>query len=300
MSENWRGVFPAVSTQFNADHRLDLEATIRHVERLIAAGVHGLIMLGSVGENPVLDGNERQAVIRATIEATGGRVPVIAGIVETSTPFACRAADQMASLGCDGVMVLPALLYAADARETVTHYQAVARAIALPIMCYNNPVAYGIDIYPATLAELAELPNIVAIKESSEDPRRISDIRNLCGDRFAVFCGADDLVLESAVLGAVGWVGGMINAFPADCVRLWNLAAEGRYDEALLLYQWLMPVFHLGMQVKFVQHIKLAQAICGLGGETVRPPRLTLTGEERARVAGVVQDTIDRRPMVED
>ena len=295
MDRQWQGVFPAVTTQFRSDQSLDLEATSAHVQTLIRAGVHGLIMLGTVGENCSLEPDEKRAVLKAAREAADGRVPVLSGVAETSTALACRFAADAEALGIDGLMVLPAMVYTSDARETLTHFRAVARASGLPIMCYNNPVSYGVDITPDMFAELAEEPTIVAIKESSDDPRRITDIVNVCGDRFTLFCGVDDLVLEAVMLGATGWVAGLVNAFPEESLRLWSLATKGDWAAARTLYRWFMPVLHLDTDVKLVQYIKLAQAMCGLGTEDVRAPRLPITGEERQRVVSIIQAAIDAR-----
>ena len=295
MDRQWQGVFPAVTTQFRSDQSLDLEATSAHVQTLIRAGVHGLIMLGTVGENCSLEPDEKRAVLKAAREAADGKVPVLSGVAETSTALACRFAADAEDLGIDGLMVLPAMVYTSDARETVAHFRAVARASGLPIMCYNNPVSYGVDITPDMFAELAEEPTIVAIKESSDDPRRITDIVNVCGDRFTLFCGVDDLVLEAVMLGATGWVAGLVNAFPEESLRLWSLATKGDWAAARTLYRWFMPVLHLDTDVKLVQYIKLAQAMCGLGTEDVRAPRLPITGEERQRVVSIIQAAIDAR-----
>jgi len=298
MTVEWQGVFPAATTQFTQTEGLDLEATSVHLDMLIGAGVHGLVMLGTVGENCSLTAEEKRSVVKAALEVADGRVPVVAGVAETTTALACRYAEDMEALGADGLMVLPAMVYKSDARETMAHYRSVARASDLPVMCYNNPVTYGIDITPEMFAELADEPTLVAIKESSDDPRRLTDIVNACGDRYVLFGGVDDLVMESAMLGAVGTVAGLVNAFPEETLRLWSLAAEGRFAEALDLYRWFMPVLHLDCHPKLVQYIKLAQAICGHGTETCRAPRLPLVGEERARIVGLIQQAIDTRPAL--
>lgn len=296
MTVDWAGVFPAATTQFTSDQELDLEATKLHLERLIEAGVHGLVILGTLGENTALDGAEKRAVLAAAREAVGGRVPLLSGVAECSTAMACRFARQAAEIGIDGLMVLPAMVYKSDPRETLHHFRGVARASDLPIMCYNNPVSYGVDITPEMFAELADQPTIVAIKESSDDTRRLSDIVSRCGGRYVLFCGVDDLALEAAMLGAVGWVAGLVNAFPEETLRLWSLATAGRYEEARALYRWFMPVLHLDCNVKLVQYIKLAQAMAGLGAETVRGPRLILEGDERRRIAEIIQTALDSRP----
>ena len=296
MQVAWRGVFPAATTQFNDDQSLDLDATGGHINRLIEGGVHGIVMLGTVGETGALEADERRAVLKAAVEAAGGRVPVLAGVAEGSTAAACRFAAEAQNIGIDGLMVLPAMVYKSDPRETMAHFRAVARAGSLPVMCYNNPVSYGVDITPSMFAELADEPALAAIKESSDDVRRITDIANACGERYVLFCGVDDLALEAALVGAVGWVAGLVNAFPEESVRLWELATAGRWGEARALYRWFTPLLHLDCHVKLVQYIKLAQAMAGLGSETVRAPRLTLAGEERERIAAIIRTALETRP----
>ena len=298
MTVDWQGVFPAATTQFTPAEAVDMEATRTHLDMLIRAGVHGLVMLGTVGENCSLEAEEKRAVVTAAVEVSDGRVPVLVGVAETTTALACRFARDVEALGADGLMVLPAMVYKSDARETMSHYRAVAQASALPIMCYNNPVTYGIDITPEMFAEMADEPTLVAIKESSDDPRRLTDLVNACGQRYILFGGVDDLVVESVMLGAQGTVAGLVNAFPAETLELWSLATQGRYAEALKLYRWFMPVLHLDCHTNLVQYIKLAQAMCGLGSETCRSPRLALDGEERARITQIIQEAIDNRPRL--
>jgi 4-hydroxy-tetrahydrodipicolinate synthase len=296
MNVPWRGVFPAVTTQFQADQSLDLEATARHIERLIESGVHGLIMLGTVGENCSLEYSEKLDVLRATVRHVQGRVPVLTGVAECSTAKACQFAGDARQAGVDGLMVLPAMVYKSDARETIAHFRAVAKATDLPILCYNNPVSYGVDVTPAMFAEMADEPKFVAIKESSENVRRITDLKNACGDRYLLFNGVDDLLLESVVLGATGWVAGLVNAFPDENRLLWDLATTGRYDEARAIYRWFTPLLHLDTHVKLVQYIKLAMAETGLGSETVRAPRLPIVGKEREDVLAIIRRAIRARP----
>ncbi|MEA2779964.1 MAG: 1-pyrroline-4-hydroxy-2-carboxylate deaminase [Rhodospirillaceae bacterium] len=295
---NWRGVFPAVTTQFKPDQSLDVASTIAQVERMVRAGVHGIIMLGSLGENCALDPEEKRQLFKAALEAVRGRVPVLSGVAECSTAFACRYASDMEKLGAAGLMVLPAMIYKSDPRETMAHFRAVAAATQLPIMVYNNPVAYGVDVTPQMFADLMDVKNLVAIKESSDNVRRLSDIINLCGDRYTLFCGVDDLILESMMLGAVGWVAGLVNAFPEETMRLYDLAAARKYTEALPLYRWFMPVLHLDVSIKLVQYIKLAQAMVGFGSETLRSPRLPLEGAEREAVMAAVRQAIETRPKL--
>jgi dihydrodipicolinate synthase/N-acetylneuraminate lyase len=296
MNSTWHGVLPAVTTQFRADQSLDLDATGRHLEKLLAAGVHGIIMLGTVGENCSLEPVEKLDVLRSAVRQVRGRVPVLTGVAECTTALACRFAVEAQKAGADGLMVLPAMVYKSDPRETVAHYRSVARATDLPIMCYNNPVSYGVDITPAMFADLADEPKFVAIKESSENVRRITDLKNTCGDRYLLFCGVDDLVLESIMLGATGWVSGLVNAFPDENRLLWDLATGGRYDEALKVYRWYTPLLHLDTHVKLVQYIKLAMAETGMGSEMVRAPRLPLAGREREEILAVIRKAIQTRP----
>jgi 1-pyrroline-4-hydroxy-2-carboxylate deaminase len=298
MKVNWKGVFPAITTQFDANQGLDAAATTRHIHQLLAAGIDGLILLGTVGENCSLDYAEKLAVLRTGVDAVGGRVPVLTGVAECTTALACRFAADAQRAGLDGLMVLPAMVYKSDARETIAHYRAVARASTLPVMCYNNPVSYSVDITPEMFAGLADEPTLVAIKESSENVRRITDIINTVGDRYILFNGVDDLALESAMLGSVGWVSGLVNAFPNESRVLWDLAAAGRFSEAREIYRWFTPLLHLDTHVKLVQYIKLAMAECGFGSEIVRAPRMVLEGQERQAILAVIRRCIATRPKL--
>jgi 4-hydroxy-tetrahydrodipicolinate synthase len=297
MKVNWRGVFSAVTTQFQADQSLDLAGTNQHLEKLLKAGVHGIIMLGTVGENCSLEYSETLDVLRAAVQQVAGRVPVLTGVAECSTALACRFTADAQKAGVDGLMVLPAMVYKSDPRETMAHFRAVAKATDLPILCYNNPVSYGVDITPAMFADLADEPRFVAIKESSENVRRITDLKNRCGDRYLLFCGVDDLILESTLLGATGWVAGLVNAFPEETVLLWELATRGKYEDALRVYRWFTPLLHLDTHPKLVQYIKLAMAETGLGSEIVRAPRLPLVGQEREEILAVIRGAIQTLPV---
>jgi 4-hydroxy-tetrahydrodipicolinate synthase len=298
MNVRWQGVFPAVTTQLKRDQSLDLDATARHLEVLIDSGASGLVMLGSLGENQQLLPDEKRRVVAVAIETARGRVPVLSGVIENSTAAAIQYARDMERMRADGLMLLPAMIYRADARETIAHYRAVAAATALPIICYNNPLAYQIDITPEMFAELADVENFVAIKESSGDVRRITDLRNATGDRYALFCGVDDLVLESIVLGATGWIAGMGLAFPRENQYFWERAIAGDYETARRLYAWYTPLLHLDTPIKFVQYIKLAIQEAGLGAEWVRAPRLTLIGEERERILAIIHRGLETRPKI--
>jgi 1-pyrroline-4-hydroxy-2-carboxylate deaminase len=263
---------------------------------MMAAGINGVIMLGTVGENCSLEYGEKLDVLRAVVPHVAGRVPVLSGVAETSTRLACRFAADAQKVGVDGLMVLPAMVYKSDARETMAHFRSVAAAGDLPIMIYNNPVSYGVDLLPEMFTDMADEPKFTCIKESSENVRRITDIKNLCGDRYVLFCGVDDLVLEAVLLGASGWVSGLVNAFPAENRLLWDLAMAGKYEEALKVYRWYTPLLHLDTHVKLVQYIKLAVHECGYGSEMTRAPRLPLAGQERDRIQALLRRAIAHRP----
>jgi 1-pyrroline-4-hydroxy-2-carboxylate deaminase len=255
-----------------------------------------MIMLGTVGENCSLEPSEKVELLKATVDCINGRVPVLSGVAECTTKLACRFAETAEKSGVDGLMVLPGMVYKSDPRETMTHFRAVAKATDLPIMCYNNPVSYGVDISPEMFEELADEPRFVAIKESSEDCRRITDLKNRVGDRYTLFSGVDDLFLESMLLGADGWVSGLVNAFPAENRLLWDLASAGRWDEAVEVYRWYTPLLHLDTHVKLVQYIKLAVQECGYGSEQLRAPRLPLVEPERSKILAIIRDAIKTRP----
>lgn len=298
MTVNWHGVYPAAITHFHDDDSLDIPSTLQHLDVMMDAGVHGLIMLGSVGENAVQDPSEKREVLSQVVRHVNGRVPVLSGVAENSTRMACRFAEDAAKLGADGLMVLPAMIYKAGGREAMAHFRTVARASELPIMIYNNPIAYYVDLTPELLAEMADEPRFVAVKESSDNVRRITDLKNLLGDRYLLFSGVDDLVLESALLGAVGWVSGLVNAFPHENRLLWDLAMAGKWNEALQVYRWYTPLLHLDTDIKLVQYIKLAVRECGLGSERTRAPRLPLEGAERERILGIIRQGIATRPKL--
>jgi 4-hydroxy-tetrahydrodipicolinate synthase len=298
MSVSWRGVFPAVTTQFRPDGSLDLASTQRGVEEQIRAGVHGLIMLGTVGENCSLDPQEKRQILAATKEVAARKVPVLSGVAEYTTAQAAAFARDCEKIGIDGLMVLPGMVYKADEREALAHFRAVAAASGLPMMIYNNPPAYNVDVTPEGFKELASERRVVAIKESSEDTRRLVDIVNLTGDRYTLFCGVDDLLLESMLLGAVGWVSGLVNVFPKESVRLWELASKGEWERAKAIYRWFMPTLHLDTSPKLVQMIKLGQKIVGNGSAVTRAPRLPLEGEELKRVTRLYEEAIANRPTL--
>lgn len=296
MQLHWTGVFPAVTTQFKQDQSLDLPATARHLEAIIASGVSGLIMCGSLGENQTMSPDEKRSVIRCAVETAKGRVPVLSGVAESSTASAVQYVQDVKSLGASGVMLMPPMSYRGDPRESVTYLRTVAKRGGLPIMIYNNPISYANDITPALFAELANEPAFVAIKESSADPRRITEIHNTIGGRYAIFTGVDDLMLEASILGIDGWVAGSGIGFPAENQRLWDLTRAGKWDQARTLYRWSQPLMKLDTHVHFVQYIKLIVQEAGLGAEWVREPRLTIVGEERDRVLNTIRTALAKRP----
>ncbi len=298
MKPYWSGVFPAITTQMHKDGSLNLDATARHAEILIKSGVTGLVFLGSLGENQPMTGAEKRLLIEAMIKTVNGRVPVLSGVAETSTAEALRYTRDVEKLGADGVMLLPGMLYKGDPNETLTHFRTVARGTGLPIMIYNNPISYGNDITPEMFARLADQKNLVALKESSGDVRRITDLHNVIGGRYAIFTGVDDLALEASIAGIDGWVAGSGIAFPNENQFFWELTRRGEWDKARTVYRWFAPLLHLDISTKFVQYIKLAVQECGLGSEWVRAPRLVLKGEERKRVLKIIHDGIATRPKV--
>ena len=298
MTLTWRGVIPALMTEMKQNGDLDLEATAKHIDSCLSAGCEGFVMLGTLGENSSLALEEKEAVVAAAAKAVKGRVPVIAGVAEYTTKLAVTAANRMGIAGATGIMALPTMVYMTDARESIHHFRTLAHNVPLPIMIYNNHVAYKVDLKPEDFAQLANEKNIEAVKESSHDSRRITDMINLLGDRYAIICGVDDLLLENALFGATGWVSGLANSFPREAVQLFKLAKAGRNAEALELYRWFMPLLHLDVATKLVQYIKLANQMTGEGAEWVRAPRLTLEGEERTRISRIIQQALDTRPQL--
>ena len=297
MAHRWTGVFPAVTTKFNADESLDLAATTRHIRWQIECGADGIIVCGSLGEASTLTAEEKITILKAAKEVAGDK-PVLLTVAEDSTRAACALAQAAHAAGADGIMLLPAMRYVSDERETLNHYQRVADASPLPIMIYNNPVAYGVNITPAMYAQMADEPKYVASKESSGDIRTLTNIINAVGDRFAIFSGVDDLALESLMMGADGWVAGLVVAFPKETVAIYRLARAGRWDEARRIYRWFAPLLHLDVSMKLVQNLKLAETMVGMGTEHVRAPRMPLTGTERERVQAVIEAGLASRPVL--
>ncbi|QLE85120.1 MULTISPECIES: 4-hydroxy-tetrahydrodipicolinate synthase [Shewanella] len=295
MKVNWQGVFPAISTQFNDDGSINYESNARMLEDLIRDGIDGIIALGTIGENASLTPQEKRDFIKHTVDTVNGRILVLSGCTENTAEAASAYAQDVEELGIDGLMLLPAMVYRGTDREVVAHYQTVARATKLPIMIYNNPVGYGVDINLDMTAILAEEPNIVAIKESTTDTRRLTELQSRFGDRFNILCGVDDIALESIFLGATGWISGLTNVFPRESVTLFKLARAGRIEEAREIYRWFMPLLRLDTIPTLVQCIKFAEQIVGRGSENVRMPRMTLIGEERAYVEQVIKQAMATR-----
>lgn len=295
---HWHGVFPAVTTQFTADDGLDLNAMAAHLEFQLEAGVHGVIILGSLGENATLDPQEKLELVRFFHAQLAGRTPLVVCIAESGTREALQFLEAATAAGADGFMLLPPMRYASDRRETLHYLRRIGEASARPIMLYNNPVAYGTDLLPEDFAALAEVPAFAAIKESAADTRRFPEIRRHCGDRYALFCGVDDLAFECFTLGAVGWVAGLVVAFPRETLRLYELMAAGEWSAARAWYEWFLPLLHLDIGPKFVQQIKFVQQLHGVGSARVRGPRLELEAAEQARIRAIYERAMASRPAL--
>jgi dihydrodipicolinate synthase/N-acetylneuraminate lyase len=295
---NWRGVFPALTTKFSVNEELDLPLFIKNLDAQLAAGVHGIILGGTLGEASVLDTSEKEKLVKTAVEAVSGKVPVVMNIAEGSTKEAINQAHLAKSYGASGLMMLPPMRYKSDHRETVAYFKAVANETDLPIMVYNNPIDYKIEVTLEMFAELIECPNIQSIKESTRDVSNVTRLRNAFGDRLAILCGVDTLAMEELMLGADGWVAGLVCAFPRETVAIYNLMNDGKYNEALTIYRWFLPLLELDLHAKLVQYIKLAETMEGIGSEYVRAPRLTLIGEERNRIESIINNGIKNRPSL--
>ena len=293
----WQGVYPAATTQFTDSLAIDHDATQKVQSALVDDGVDGLIILGTCGENNSLESDEKLALLKGAVEAVGGRVPLVAGVSEFTTKRAIEYARAAEAIGIDALMLLPCMVYVPRVEELEAHFRAVAEATSLPIMLYNNPPAYRVNVDFDTLARLENVPNIVAIKESAPDPRRFTDLINRFGDRYTVMAGLDDVALEGLMLGASGWVSGLTSAFPRESVALVAAQRRGDYAEALRIYRWFMPLLHLDAEHDLVQSIKLAEQIMGRGSERVRMPRMPLTGQRRADVIAWVEQCAATRPV---
>jgi dihydrodipicolinate synthase/N-acetylneuraminate lyase len=293
----WRGVIPAITTPFTADGAVDHVFLAKHANQLIDAGCTGIVPLGSLGEGATLAFDEKLAIVRTLVEALGDRAPVIPGIAALSTAEAVRLAQESERLGARGLMALPPYVYSTDWREMGAHMRAILGATDLPVLLYNNPVAYKTDFIPEQIAELAaEFPLLQAVKESSCDIRRFAAIRALLGDRLELLVGMDDAIVEGVAMGAIGWIAGVVNAFPQESVRLYELAREGGADAAMELYAWLLPLLRMDTVPKFVQLIKLMQERVDMGSERVRAPRLVVEGAERETALQVIDRAIAMRP----
>src|SRR5258707_5034677 len=297
LSCSWSGVFPAATTQFDAALKVDLPGTQRVQQALLQDGVHGLVLMGTVGEGNSLSAEEKRAVLRGAVEVSAGKAPVIVGVSEFTTATAATFARDAEALGAAGLMVLPAMVYVPTPAELEYHFRTVAAATGLPIMLYNNPPSYRVNIDIATLKRLADVANIVAIKESAADSRRFTDLINEFGERFVLFAGLDDVAFEALTLGAQGWVSGLTNAFPAESLRFYESLRRGNLDEARRIYRWFMPLLHLDAEHDLVQSIKLAEQIMGRGSERVRPPRLPLAGERPSARIATIQRARATRPF---
>ncbi len=296
MEMKWAGVMPATTTAFDEQLNIDHEYLARHANWLIDHGCTGIVTPGSLGESATLSFDEKLAIWKTVIAAVGDRVPVVAAIASLSTSEAVRLAQNAADVGCSGLMVLPPYVYRSDWREMKAHIEAVFRATKLSCMLYNNPVAYGTDFLPEQIKELAaEHENLEAVKESSTDVRRVTWIRELVGDRLAIFVGVDDAIVEGIAVGAVGWIAGLVNALPKESVDLFNYAMNGERERAIALYNWFLPLLRMDTVPKFVQLIKLVQKEVGMGNSRVRPPRLELQGAELAEALRVIRHALNHR-----
>ena len=296
----WKGVFPALITPFTSGDELDLSMFQKILEAQLRAGVNGVIVGGSLGEASTLTTSEKETLIKVAQEKISGRVPVVLNIAESSTKDATRQAVLAKKWNVDGLMLLPPMRYKSDDSETVEYFKAVADSTELPIMIYNNPVDYKIEVTLEMFEKLLACENVRAVKESTRDVSNVTRMRNRFGDRYKILCGVDTIVMEELLLGADGWVAGLVNAFPRETVAIYNLVRSGKIDEATKIYRWFMPLLELDIHPKLVQYIKLAAAQTGLGSENVRPPRLKLTGEERERILRVINNGINSHSEIEN
>lgn len=299
MQFEWKGVFPALTTKFNSQDELDLPLFEKNLRAQLDAGIHGLVLGGTLGEASVLETTEKERLVKFTVEKTNGAVPVIMNIAEGSTREAIRQAALASEWGAHGLMLLPPMRYKSDHRETVTYFRTIAASTDLPVMIYNNPVDYKIEVTMDMFDELQECSTIQAVKESTRDVTNVTRMRNRFGDRFSILCGVDTIALEEFCLGADGWVAGLVCAFPKETVALFNLAKAGRIEEAVKIYRWFMPLLELDIHPKLVQYIKLAETQAGIGSEYVRAPRLRLEGAERERILKIINEGIAKRPVIQ-
>ena len=299
MSITWKGVMPAVTTQFTANDELDLDLFKVNIKAQLEAGVHGIVLGGTLGEASTLTDEERRILTRETVAFVNGKVPVLMNIAEQTTKAAIHLARTAEEDGAKGLMMLPPMRYKASDAEVVEYFKAVAKSTSLPIMIYNNPVDYKIEVTLDMFAELLKTcPNIQAVKESTRDTTNITRIKNRFGNRLAIMTGVDTLALESLILGADGWVAGLVDAFPAETVAIYELQKAGRIKEAIAIYRWFMPLLELDINPKLVQYIKLASAYTKIGSEYVRAPRLVLKGEERKTIIKIIEEGLKTRPTL--
>jgi 4-hydroxy-tetrahydrodipicolinate synthase len=296
MRISWQGIFPALTTKFTAKDELDLPLFKKNLQAQLEAGVHGVVLGGTLGEASVLTVDEKEKLVKFTVEKCNGNVPVLINIAEGSTKEAIKQAEYAKAWGAKGLMILPPMRYNSDHRETVTYIKTIADSTDLPIMIYNNPVDYKIEVTLDMFAELIECNNIQAVKESTRDVTNVTRLKNKFGDRIKILCGVDTLAMEELCLGADGWVAGLVCAFPAETVAIYNLVKQGNIAEATKIYRWFMPLLELDIHAKLVQYIKLAETQVGLGNEFVRAPRLILEGKERENVLKIINDGIATRP----
>ncbi|MBP6431349.1 MAG: dihydrodipicolinate synthase family protein [Ferruginibacter sp.] len=296
MSISWQGIFPALTTKFTANDELDLPLFEKNLQAQLDAGVHGIVLGGTLGEASVLTVEEKETLIKFAVEKCANKVPVLLNIAEGSTKEALQQAAYAKTWGAKGLMILPPMRYKSDHRETVTYFKTIANSTDLPIMIYNNPVDYKIEVTLEMFAELVECHNIQAIKESTRDVTNVTRMRNKFGDRFKLLCGVDTIALEELCLGADGWVAGLVCAFPKETVTIYNLVKQGKIAEATAIYRWFMPLLELDIHPKLVQYIKLAETQVGIGSEYVRAPRLILEGEEREKILSIINEGIKNRP----
>ena len=300
MSISWSGVFPALTTPFTAGDEIDLRLFEKNLKAQLDSGVDGVILGGSLGEASVLSNREKLDLVKFTSDKVGGKVPVIMNIAEGSTREAIKLAGEAEKHGARGLMILPPMRYKSDARETVTYFKQVAESTSLPMMIYNNPIDYKVEVTLDMFAELSATKNIQAVKESTRDVSNVTRMINRFGDRFKILCGVDTLIIEELTMGAHGWIAGLVCAFPAETVTIYRLIKIGKMAEALKIYRWFLPLLELDIHPKLVQYIKLATAETGLGSEFVRAPRLALVGEERERILKIIREGIATRPVVLD
>ena len=299
MTMKWEGVMPAITTPFKPDLSVDHEFLSRHAGWMVDAGCTGIVALGSLGEGATLQFDEKIDVLRTCVRSVGKRVPVVAAISALSTAEAVRIAKEAERAGCSGLMILPPYVYSTDWREMKAHVEAVLRATALSSMLYNNPIAYRTDFVPEQVAELAdEHPNLHAVKESSADVRRVTDIGRILPGRLAIFVGVDDMIIEGIDAGAIGWIAGLVNALPAESVALFDAARRGDREKALAIYRWFLPLLRLDTVPKFVQMIKLVQEKVGMGSARVRPPRLELSGAEREETLSTIRTALESKSRI--